>query len=151
MSIDVLLSDLSPLAAQGVLWLNTVLTVRAREATSHSKKGWEIFTRAVMEAVLKRPHHKGVVFMAWGAYALQAINGFDKVSLFFACSRSSAYHYGLQRRNRVLTSRHPSPLSALTQPNPFIGNNHFKLANQWLWGKYGPEGEVDWTVLIPKT
>lgn len=77
-SADVLLSDLSPLAAQGVLWLNTALTVRAREAASHSKRGWDKFTRAVMEAVLKRPNHKGVVFLAWGAHALKAIEGFDK-------------------------------------------------------------------------
>ena len=75
---NVLSSDLSPLAAQGVLWLNTALTVRAREAASHSKQSWDKFTRAVMEAVLKRPNHKGVVFMVWGAHALKAIEGFDK-------------------------------------------------------------------------
>ena len=75
---DVLLSDLSPLAAQGVLWLNTSLTVRASQANSHSKQGWNKFTRAVMEAVLKRPNHKGVVFLVWGAFALKAIEGFDK-------------------------------------------------------------------------
>jgi len=124
--------DLSPLAAQGVLWLNTALTVRAKEAASHSKKGWDKFTRAVMEAVLKRPNHKGVVLMAWGAHAQKAIEGFDK------------------KTNKVLASRHPSPLSARTQPNSFIGNNHFKLANEWLQERYGPEGEVDWTVLNPK-
>jgi uracil-DNA glycosylase len=77
-SADVLLSDLSPLAAQGVLWLNTALTVRSGEPSSHSKQGWDKFTRAVMETVLKRPDHKGVVFMAWGAHAQKAINGFDK-------------------------------------------------------------------------
>jgi len=75
---DVLFSDLSPLAAQGVLWLNTALTVRAKEAASHSKQGWDKFTRAVMEAVLKRRNHKGVVFMVWGAHALKAIEGFDR-------------------------------------------------------------------------
>jgi len=124
--------DLSPLAAQGVLWLNTALTVRSGEPSSHSKQGWDKFTRAVMETVLKRPDHKGVVFMAWGAHAQKAINGFDK------------------KKNKILKSRHPSPFSALTQPDPFIGNNHFKLANEWLREEYGPEGEVDWTVLNPK-
>jgi uracil-DNA glycosylase len=77
-SADVFLSDLSPLAAQGVLWLNTSLTVRANQANSHSKQGWDKFTRAVMEAVLKRANHKGIVFLAWGKFALKAIEGFDK-------------------------------------------------------------------------
>lgn len=82
-SADVLLSDLSPLAAQGVLWLNASLTVRAHQANSHSKQGWNKFTRAVMEAVLKRANHKGVVFLAWGAFALKAIEGFDKAWFSF--------------------------------------------------------------------
>ena len=70
--------------------------------------------------------------------------------VFFTWPRSSAYHCVLQKKNKVLSSRHPSPLSALTKPNPFIGNNHFKLTNEWLREKYGPEGEVDWTALNPK-
>ena len=148
-SSDVLLSDLSPLAAQGVLWLNTTLTVRAKEVASHSQKGWDKFTRAVMEAVLKRPNHKGVVFMAWGLHALKAIEGFDKAR-FSLLDLARPLTTAFQNTNKVLTSRHPSPLSATTKPNPFIGNNHFKLANEWLREKYGPEGEVDWTVLIPK-
>lgn len=104
---DVLLSDLSPLAAQGVLWLNTALTVRAKEAASHSKQGWDKFTRAAMEAVLKRPNHKGVVFMVWGAHALKAIEGFDKARFSLlgpARLLTAAYH---RKRIRFL---HPATL-----------------------------------------
>ena len=104
---DALLSDLSPLAAQGVLWLNTSLTVRAKEAASHSKQGWDKFTRAAMEAVLKRPNHKGVVFMVWGAHALKAIEGFDKARfslLGLARLLTAAYH---RKRIRFL---HPATL-----------------------------------------
>jgi uracil-DNA glycosylase len=64
-----------------VLWLNTSLTVRAGQAASHSKIGWETFTRAVLQVVLSRPNHKGVVFLAWGAHAQKAIPTFDKVRL----------------------------------------------------------------------
>lgn len=61
-------SDLSPIAKQGVLWLNTSLTVRAHKAGSHAKKGWETFTAQVIRAVLKRESNgmSGVVLMAWG-------------------------------------------------------------------------------------
>lgn len=72
-------SDLSLLAEAGVLWLNTSLTVRAGQAGSHSKIGWDKFTRAAMQAVLSRPGGKGVVFLVWGAHALKAIAGFDTV------------------------------------------------------------------------
>ena len=66
-----------------MLWLNTSLTVRAGEAASHSKIGWEKFTRAAMQAVLSRPGGKGVVFLVWGAHAQKAIAGFDTVSFLF--------------------------------------------------------------------
>ncbi|KAG8827256.1 uracil DNA glycosylase [Serendipita sp. 399] len=121
--------DLTPLAEAGVLWLNTSLTVRAGEAASHSKIGWDKFTRAVMEAVLSRPSKRGVVFMAWGAHAQKAIAGFDR------------------KKNKVLTSVHPSPLSA---NRGFLGCNHFWLANEWLVEKYGEEAKVDWTAINPK-
>lgn len=75
---DVPFSDLTKVAQQGVLWLNTCLTVRAHKAHSHSKQGWETFTTAVLKAVTTRvvekeggETHKGVVFMAWGAPALK--------------------------------------------------------------------------------
>jgi uracil-DNA glycosylase len=73
-----LLSDLTKVAEQGVLWLNTCLTVRAHKAHSHSKQGWETFTTAVLKAVTARritteegETRKGVVFLAWGAPALK--------------------------------------------------------------------------------
>jgi len=59
-------SDLTTIAKQGVLWLNTCLTVRAHKAGSHAKKGWETFTAQVVRAVLKREDPSGVVIMAWG-------------------------------------------------------------------------------------
>lgn len=75
---DPLLSDLTQVAQQGVLWLNTCLTVRAHKAHSHSKKGWETFTTAVLKAVMTRvieteegETRKDVVFMAWGNPALK--------------------------------------------------------------------------------
>jgi uracil-DNA glycosylase len=61
-----IIRDLTPLAKAGVLWLNTCLTVRAHNANSHSKKGWESFTDAVIKAVLEREGGRGVVFFAWG-------------------------------------------------------------------------------------
>lgn len=71
-------SDLTKVAEQGVLWLNTCLTVQAHKAHSHSKRGWETFTTAVLKAVTMRSatieeseSRKGVVFLAWGAPALK--------------------------------------------------------------------------------
>lgn len=91
------LSDLTKVAEQGVLWLNTCLTVRAHKAHSHSKQGWETFTTAVLKAVTTRSitteegeTRKGVVFLAWGAPALkicQAI-GVNGVSICFALLRN---------------------------------------------------------------
>ena len=76
-------SDLSPIAKQGVLWLNTSLTVRAHKAGSHARKGWETFTSQVIRAVLKREmaEQQGVVFMAWGLPAQKTFSsiGIDEV------------------------------------------------------------------------
>lgn len=76
--------DLSPIAKQGVLWLNTSLTVQAHKAGSHSKKGWETLTAQAIRAVLARKggNQPGVVFMAWGLPAQKTFSaiGIDKVS-----------------------------------------------------------------------
>lgn len=76
--------DLSPIAKQGVLWLNTSLTVRAHKAGSHARKGWETFTMQVIRAVIRREieKQKGVVFMAWGLPAQKTFSsiGIDEVS-----------------------------------------------------------------------
>ncbi len=96
-------------ARQGVLLLNTALTVRADNANSHSGKGWEILTDAIIKKVNLK--NEPVVFMLWGNNA--------KSKAWFIDSN----------KHLVLTSVHPSPLSA---SRGFFGCNHFKLANQFL-------------------
>ncbi|TFK76574.1 uracil-DNA glycosylase [Pluteus cervinus] len=123
--------DLSPVARQGVLWLNTSLTVRAHKAGSHAKKGWETFTSQVLKAVLDHCQKNGqrsLVFMVWGKPAEKTIAtlSIDK------------------KKHLVLKSAHPSPLSA---NRGFFGNGHFKQANEWLRQQYGKDGGIDWTVL----
>jgi len=98
-------------ARQGVLLLNTSLTVEDGQAASHAKQGWETLTDQLISAVSAKP--EPVVFMLWGAHA-QA-----KQALI------AAHH-------RVLTANHPSPLSALRPPKPFIGCGHFSAANDFL-------------------
>lgn len=101
--------DLTRWAEQGVLLLNSILTVRAREPGSHQNKGWEILTDAVIRHVSEECQH--VVFMLWGKYAEQ------KESLIDA------------GKHLILTSSHPSPFSA---HRGFLGNNHFVKANEYL-------------------
>ncbi|KPF43631.1 uracil-DNA glycosylase [beta proteobacterium AAP121] len=104
--------SLQPWAQRGVLLLNTSLTVEDGEAASHSKLGWQALTDAICVAVAVDPTPK--VFMLWGGHA-QAL----------APRLSGTPHL-------VLCSNHPSPLSALRPPVPFIGNGHFGLANAFL-------------------
>ncbi|CAA7258738.1 unnamed protein product [Cyclocybe aegerita] len=124
--------DLSPIAKQGVLWLNTSLTVRAHKAGSHSRKGWETFTAQVIRAVLQREDEdSGVVFMAWGLPAQKTLASI-----------------GINKKKHLyLESAHPSPLSA---HRGFLGNGHFRKANEWLVQKYGKEAVIDWTVISAK-
>lgn len=96
-------------AQQGVLLLNTTLTVEDAHAGSHQGKGWEEFTDQVIKAVNK--HRKGVVFMLWGSYA-------QKKSAMIDASR-----------HLILKSVHPSPLSAY---RGFLGCGHFSAANRYL-------------------
>ena len=98
-------------AAQGVLLLNTVLTVEQGQAASHAKRGWEVFTSSVV-GMLKQGQQP-TVFMAWGAHA-QAL-----------CMDLTAPHV-------LLSANHPSPLSARRPPRPFLGCGHFSAANAWL-------------------
>ncbi|ROV93352.1 hypothetical protein VSDG_06873 [Cytospora chrysosperma] len=111
-------------AERGVLLLNTCLTVRAHEANSHANRGWERFTQKVIDLVAARRTH-GVVFMAWGTPAGKRVQKVDK------------------KRHLVLTSVHPSPLSAA---RGFFKCGHFKKANEWLLSRYGEEGEIDWSL-----
>jgi uracil-DNA glycosylase len=101
--------DLSRWAEQGVLMLNSVLTVRAHEAASHQGRGWERFTDAVVSAISKRK--KGIVYMLWGSYAQRKCTVVDPNS------------------NCILTAVHPSPLSAY---RGFFGCKHFSKANTYL-------------------
>jgi uracil-DNA glycosylase len=103
-------------AAQGVLLLNTTLTVEDGLPASHAKRGWEVLTDHIIQACAHKP--TPVVFMLWGAHA-QA-----KQALIAA--------HNLDARHLVLTANHPSPLSALRPPAPFMGCGHFSAARQWL-------------------
>ncbi len=96
-------------ADQGVLMLNAVLSVRAHQAASHSKRGWEKFTDAVVKAVAK--NRIGVVYMLWGKYAQNKCAMVDP------------------SQNLILLSVHPSPLSAY---RGFLGCSHFSQANSYL-------------------
>lgn len=107
--------DLTPWTEQGVLLLNAVLTVEASQPASHSNKGWEIITDALLRDVARTPTPK--VFMLWGAHAQR------KRELLENCATGPIL---------VLTSNHPSPLSARRPPKPFIGCGHFQAANSWL-------------------
>jgi len=106
-------NDLSHWARQGVLLLNTVLTVEDGQPASHAKQGWEAVTDALIALVARAPGPK--VFMLWGAHA-QA-----KQSLLPPDSG-----------HLVLKANHPSPLSARRPPLPFLGCGHFGHANRWL-------------------
>jgi len=118
-------------AQQGVLLLNTCLTVEAGQPASHAQRGWEVLTDAIVKAVSSKENP--VLFMLWGAHA-QA-----KQSLIAA----SAANVGrAQAAHLVLTANHPSPLSALRPPKPFLGCGHFGLANAFLQQQGG--SPVDW-------
>ena len=97
-------------ADQGVLLLNATLTVRAHNAGSHQKKGWEQFTDTVIKAVSKS--QDGIIFLLWGGFAKSKAKLID----------SSKHH--------ILTSGHPSPLSA--NRGLWFGNSHFSKANEIL-------------------
>ena len=98
-------------ATHGVLLLNTCLTVEEGLPASHAGRGWEMLTDAVIRQVADGDHP--VVFMLWGAHAQ------SKRTLIDA------------KRHKVLLANHPSPLSALRPPLPFIGCGHFSKARAW--------------------
>lgn len=101
--------NLTRWAHQGVLLLNATLTVRAHQAGSHQRKGWEEFTDAAIRCLAEEREH--LVFILWGAYAQKKGAFIDR------------------NKHLVLTSAHPSPLSAY---NGFFGNKHFSRANEYL-------------------
>lgn len=111
--------DLEPWARQGVLLLNSTLTVRSHQAGSHQNKGWETFTDAIIRSINEQ--RKNVVFMLWGSYARKKAAFVDREKHF------------------VLESPHPSPLSA---HRGFLGNGHFGRANSYLAQK--GEAKIRW-------
>ena len=112
--------NLEKWAKQGVLLLNATLTVRAHEAGSHQKKGWETFTDAVIRQISDQKEN--VVFLLWGGFAKKKIKLID-----------TAKHY-------VLESGHPSPLSA--NRGYWFGNKHFSKTNAYL--KSTDKKTIDW-------
>ncbi|KAI0050447.1 uracil-DNA glycosylase [Auriscalpium vulgare] len=134
--------NLTSWAENGVLMLNTCLTVRAGQPGSHFNKGWEQFTDKIVDVVDrygganlpavstsdKTGFGRGVVFLAWGAGAAKRV---AKMS---------------SKKHLILTSAHPSPYSA---HKGFLGNGHFRKANEWLEQRYGADGRVDWCRLDP--
>ncbi|KGE14764.1 uracil-DNA glycosylase [Sphingobacterium deserti] len=113
--------DLTAWAKQGVLLLNATLTVRAHQAASHQKKGWEEFTDQIIHAVSQKLDN--VVFILWGSYAQK------KAVLIDA------------KRHLILKSVHPSPLSVY---RGFFGSKHFSKANEYLAAASKPT--INWQV-----
>lgn len=110
--------DLSRWANQGVLMLNSVLTVASGNPASHKGKGWETFTDAIVKALNEK--RENVVYLLWGKYAQVKGEIIDR------------------KRNLVLTSAHPSPYSATM----FFGNHHFSKTNDYL--KSNGLDPIDW-------
>lgn len=108
-------------ADQGVLLLNTTLTVERGMAASHAKRGWDIFTDRIIELVSEQS--QPVVFLLWGSHAQSKRKLIDTT------------------RHKILASVHPSPLSAY---RGFLGNSHFSQANRFLQD-HGRE-PVDWAL-----
>ena len=112
--------DLSGWAEQGVLLLNATLTVRAHQAGSHQRHGWEEFTDAAISAL--NAQRRGIVFLLWGSYAIAKRKLIDP------------------NRHHILTAPHPSPLSAY---RGFFGCRHFSRANQYLMADR--QQPIDWS------
>ena len=114
--------DLSGWSDQGVLLLNATLTVRAHQAGSHQRHGWELFTDAAIRELSSR--RSGLVFLLWGSFAISKSQFIDR------------------SKHLILTAPHPSPLSAY---RGFFGCKHFSQANAYL----AQQGltPIDWTAI----
>ncbi|MEN9842905.1 MAG: hypothetical protein RLZZ612_734 [Pseudomonadota bacterium] len=115
-------------ATQGVLLLNTVLTVEDGKPASHSGLGWEILTQNALKAC----DQQSKVFMLWGNHA-------QALALQLNLDKS---------RHQFLSATHPSPLSATRGTTPFMGCDHFQKANEWLEQK--KQQKIDWLVDLNK-
>ena len=111
-------TNLEKWATQGVLLLNSILTVREGVAASHSRIGWENFTDAVIRTISEK--REGVVFMLWGNFARSKKELIDG------------------SKHLILEAAHPSPLAR----GAFFGCRHFSTANAYLRGR--GVGEIDW-------
>ncbi len=107
-------------ASQGILLLNATLTVRAHEAGSHQRHGWETFTDAVISTLSRK--RTNIIFLLWGGYAKKKGAKIDT------------------SRHHILATGHPSPLSA--NRGYWFGNKHFSKTNELL--KSFNEGEIQW-------
>ncbi|WP_313678010.1 uracil-DNA glycosylase [Pantoea vagans] len=112
-------------AKQGVMLLNTVLTVEVGKAHSHARFGWETFTDNVIAAI--NQHCEGVIFLLWGSHAQKKGSIIDR------------------KRHHVLQAPHPSPLSA---HRGFFGSKHFSTTNELL--SAAGKKPVDWTPVLPE-
>lgn len=110
-------------ATHGVLLLNTCLTVEESQPASHAGRGWEVLTDAVIRHVAGQ--ERAVVFMLWGAHAQSKRALIDT------------------KRHKVLAANHPSPLSAMRPPVPFIGCGHFGQARAWREAQKSAGGVID--------
>ena len=115
--------DLTNWANQGVFLLNASLTVRARQANSHQKIGWQKFTDAVIRTLSQK--REGLIFLLWGGFAKKKANLID------------------HKKHHVLTSGHPSPLSA--NRGYWFGNKHFSKTNQLL--NEQKQEPIDWQII----
>jgi uracil-DNA glycosylase len=113
-------------ARQGVLLLNTSLTVEDGQPGAHARHGWEALTDEIVEAISKDPGPKA--FMLWGAHA----------------QAKAALISGGVEQHAVLMANHPSPLSARRGPTPFLGCGHFGAANRFLVG--AGAAPIDWSL-----
>ncbi len=113
--------NLTKWAKQGVLLLNTILTVRENQAGSHKNKGWELFTNKIIEKISEEK--KNIVFLLWGKYAENKKKLIDR------------------NKHHILITSHPSPLSA---HNGFIGCKHFTKTNKLL--KNNKIKTINWKV-----
>lgn len=111
--------DLIGWAQQGVLLLNSILSVEASKPASHKDLGWEAITDTIISTISSNT--EGVVFMLWGSFAISKSKFIDS------------------SKHLVLTSPHPSPFSA---HKGFLGNNHFKLCNEYLIKQH--KTSIDW-------
>ncbi|MBN1650000.1 MAG: uracil-DNA glycosylase [Bacteroidales bacterium] len=113
--------SLIPWTKQGVLLINATLTVRAHQAGSHQKRGWEQFTDAVIQKLSDQK--SGLVFLLWGSFAISKSNLID------------------QNKHFILSTVHPSPLSA---HRGFFGSKHFSKTNELL--SQNGKSPIDWRV-----